>query len=324
MARKYRNLINQIIAPDNMSRAYERTARGKRASRSYLEWKEYAEVNLERLADEIATGGYRLGEYRHFMVYEPKPRQIAALSFRDRVAQHALCAVIGPIVDRMLLPRTFACRPGRGTHAGVKTVQSDMRRLGAPLYYLHTDFASYFHSIDRPALHDMIRAKITCAATLRLIETMLPPVGQGIPIGSLTSQYFANLYSNPVDRLLQQELGHKHWVRYMDDIVVLHHDPHTLRATLDAIQDTASRRLHLSLSKWTLAPVTRGLNFLGYRIWPTHKLLRKDSVIRARRAIQALRGRGDTEALRHFLSAWMGHASWADSHHLTRHMGLQA
>ncbi|MEX2524433.1 MAG: RNA-directed DNA polymerase [Gammaproteobacteria bacterium] len=325
MAKKYRNLIETIVSDDNMRLAYERTLKGKRQSAGYLEWKEYAEVNLAILARELRDGTYYRGPFHQFFVSEPKVRQISALPFRDRVAQHALCNVIGPVIEAMLLPRCFACRPGLGTHAGVKAVQSDMRRLvrqDQRLYYLKTDFHRYFYSIDRRVLHGLIRKKISCAGTLRIIDAMLPAQGKGIPIGSLTSQYFANLYGGVIDRLLQQELKHQHWARYMDDIVVLHHDPDVLRKTLNAMRAVSKERLGLKLSKWTLAPVNRGVNFLGYRIWPKHKLLRRSSVTRARRAINSLRARGDEEALAKFLAAWTGHANWADSHNLLRHLEI--
>src|ERR1019366_6852065 len=126
----------------------------------YLEFKEYSEVNLARLTAEIADGTYRSDPPLEFTIYEPKSRLITAMSFRDRVAQHALCAVIAPIFEATLLPRTFACRVGKGTHAGVVALQADMRRLGSPCYALKTDFAKYFYSIDRAVLHSIIRRKI--------------------------------------------------------------------------------------------------------------------------------------------------------------------
>lgn len=169
----------------------------------------------------MRAGSYRPDAARVFTIYEPKPRIITAASFRDRVAQHALCAVISPIFERTLLPRTYACRAGLGTHAGVVAVQADLRRLGMPLYALKTDFSKYFASIDRVVLCGLIRRKISCAATLRLIEAITPPVGVGVPIGALTSQLWANVYGGVVDRHLQMQLGARHWHRYMDDIVVL-------------------------------------------------------------------------------------------------------
>jgi RNA-directed DNA polymerase len=316
LAKRHRNLIGRIVAPQTMALAYQRTAKAKRQTTGYLEFKEYAELNLARLANDMADGSYRPGPIRHFTIFEPKERLISAIPFRDRVAQHALVAVIGPIFEAAFLPRTFACRDGLGTHAGIKLLQADMRRLGAPLYFLKTDFSKYFASIDRAVLHEAIERKIGCGATLDLIRAITPTTGTGLPIGSLTSQLYANVYGGTVDRLLQCGLKVRHWYRYMDDVVVLDRDSGRLRDIKERIVALAGDRLKLRLSRWGIASVTRGVNFLGYRVWPSHKLLRRQSVIHARRAIRAMRAAGKVDELRRFLAAWIGHARWADVEHL--------
>lgn len=327
MTKRYRNLIGRITAPGNMAAAYRLTAAGKRTTSGYLDFKEYAALNLADLGAEMASGAYSAGVSHQFYVLDPKRRLISALPFRDRVAQQALCLVIGPIFDRALLPRAFACRPGKGTHAGVVLLQSELRHEGsggAPLCFLKTDFRAYFASIERKVLWRLIEAKISCHATLRLIEAMVPREGVGLPIGSLTSQIFANLYCGAtLDRYLQQTLGERAWYRYMDDIVVLGRSSSHLKVVKQAIETFAANELGLKFSKWQIASVSRGVNFLGYRIWATHKLLRKDSVIRARRKIAAYRAAGDHKRLRQFIAAWLGHAGWADSANLIRSLGLQ-
>ena len=323
MAKKHRNLIGAICDPANLRAAYHRAARSKRMTHAYLEFKEFAEVNLAQLGEEMASGTYRPDPTRNFIIYEPKARRISAQSFRDRVAQQALVHVIGPIFEATLLPRTFACRPGRGTHAGVRALQADMRRLPGPLYALKTDFSAYFHNIDRGILHLLIRQKISCAATLRLITAITPRQGVGLPIGSLTSQLYANVYAGQVDRFLQCEARQKYWYRYMDDIVVLGRDVDALHELRLELARYSHSHLGLTFSKWSVAPVSRGVNFLGYRIWPNHKLLRRQSVVRARRVITALRERGATERLHAFLAAWIGHAKWADAHNLLRSLNLE-
>jgi RNA-directed DNA polymerase len=327
MTRRFRNLIGNIVSPDNMAEAYRLTCAGKRQTSGYLEFKEYAPLNLADLARDMANGHYVSGEPRQFHVFDPKKRLITALPFRDRIAQQALCLVIGPIFEATLLPRAFACRPGKGVHAGVVQLQSDMRRMSrnaASLYFLKTDFRSYFASINRETLWHLIKAKISCRATLRMIEAIVPRDGVGLPIGSLTSQIFANLYLGAtLDRHLQQTLGEHLWYRYMDDVVVLGDSSDHLRSVQKSIEDYALDRLGLTFSKWSIASITRGINFLGYRIWTTHKLLRKSSVTRARRKLKIYRGRGDTERMQKFTAAWLGHARWADSANLIRRFGLQ-
>lgn len=332
MAKKYRNLIDTITADATMREAYRLTARGKRLTPGFLEFKEFSALNLETLAASMRDGSYRPGKPVEFQIYDPKLRTISALPFVDRVAQHALCMVIAPIFDATLLPRTFACRPGKGTHAGVALLQSDLRRLLRPLpgnsqleplYALKTDFSRYFASIERPVLWRLIEAKISCRATLRLMEAMLPRDGIGLPIGSLISQILANVYGGGVDRHLQQDLGERFWYRYMDDLVVLGRDPHHLRKVKASIEQVSREQLGLRFSKWSIQPVSRGVNFLGYRIWASHKLLRRDSVTRARRKIRRYRATGEAQRLETFLAAWTGHAKWADSRNLLESLGLE-
>ncbi|WP_315920363.1 reverse transcriptase/maturase family protein [Mesorhizobium sp. SP-1A] len=326
MARKHRNLIGRITADTNMLAAYRRTARGRRLAAGHLEFKEFSALNLERLARQMRDGSYRQGEPRKFEIFDPKRRQISALPFRDRVAQHALCVVIEPIFDATLLPRSYACRKGKGTHSGAVAVQAELRRLtrhGAQVYVLKTDFSRYFASIERGTLWRMIEAKISCRATLRLIEEMIPVTGIGLPIGSLVSQIFANVYAGALDRHLQQDLGERHWHRYMDDLVVLGPSIEHLRLVRDDIEAFSAEHLGLRFSKWSVQPVSRGVNFLGYRIWPRHKLLRQDSVKRARRKIARFRAAGDMDRLDKFLASWTGHASWADTRNLLTALGVQ-
>jgi len=325
MGKKHRNLVDAITADANMLAAYRRTARGRRLTSGHLEFKEFLPLNLERLAAEMRDGSYVQGEPRTFEIFDPKRRTISALPFRDRVAQHALCAVIEPIFDATLLPRAYACRKGKGTHAGAVAVQAELRRLarfGRPVYVLKTDFSRYFASIERGTLWRLIEAKVSCRATLRLIEAMVPRSGIGLPIGSLVSQIFANVYAGALDRHLQQGLGERHWHRYMDDLVVLGPSVEHLRRVRDDIEAFSRDNLGLRFSKWSVQPASRGVNFLGYRIWPGHQLLRKDSVRRARRKIARYRAAGDAERLQKFLASWHGHASWADSHNLLRSLGV--
>lgn len=324
MGQKYRHLIEQIVCDNTMRIAWQRTARGRRMTCGALAFKEFAEHNLSRLAFELHTGAYQPGATNSFYVFEPKPRLITALPFRDRVAQHAVCHVIEPIFEKTFLPRSFACRIGKGTHAGVIALQSDLRRMekAGPVYALKTDFSRFFPSIDRAALHAMIAKKISCAGTLRVLRQMVPPTGIGLPIGSLTSQLFAGVYATALDRHLQQALGEKVWFRYMDDVVVLGHCPVHLHALRREMERFSAEHLFLRFSKWSVQPAGRGINFLGYRIWSTHKLLRRQSVTRAKRKIAWLRRIGDQPRLNAFLAAWIGHAGWADTQNLMRHLSL--
>jgi hypothetical protein len=315
MGRKHKHLFDRIITKENFQDAYKKTRKGKRKSMSYLEFKEYGQLNIEMLRQEVADGGYVRAPFRTFYIHDPKLRLISGLPFRDRIVQHALNNILEPIYEPTFLPYTFACRPCKGTHAGVKYIQSHLRR-GKATHFLKTDFSKYFPSIHCPTLYQIHDHKIYCYRTMALMETIQPRDATGIAIGSLASQLNANLYGTLADNFVHYNLKPMAWARYMDDMILLDNNParlHDMKAQLEAF---ASDTMHMRFSKWSVAPIHRGVNFLGYRIWPKHKLLRKQSVTRAKRAIKALQLRGDVDGLNRFLAAWVGHASWADTNRL--------
>jgi hypothetical protein len=155
---------------------------------------------------------------------------------------------------------------------------------------------------------------------LQLIEAIVPPTGTGLPIGSLSSQLFANVYGNIVDQWLVHTVGEGRFVRYMDDIVILAHAAEYLHALRLRLAWFAEAELGLKFSHWSVQPISRGVNFVGYRIWTTHKLLRKASVQRAKRTLKCLPVA--SEARQKFLAAWRGHAKHADSYNLRKYLGV--
>lgn len=319
MGNKHKRLFDKIITKDNFADAYVKTRKGKRSSISYLEFKEYGPLNLEMLRQEVADGQYVRAPFRNFYIHDPKLRLISSLPFRDRIVQHALNNVIEPIYEATFLPYTFACRVNKGTHAGVKHIQSILRR-GQATHFLKTDFSKYFPSIQGPTLYEIHDTKIHCWRTMQLMETITPRDETGIAIGSLASQLNANIYGTLADNFVHHKLKPMAWARYMDDMVLLDNDQQKLHAMKTELEIFARDDMGLRFSKWGVAPINRGINFLGYRIWPTHKLLRKQSVTRAKRTIKALKARGDETALNRFLAAWTGHASWADTHNLMSYL----
>lgn len=325
MGKKYKNLFPQIVEPANLYGAYRKAAKGKRNTRSHREFARDLTANLAQLGDQMRTGQYQPGEPRKFLVHEPKTREITAMPFVDRVAQHALCNVIEPIFDGVFLPQSFACRSGKGTHEAARQVQAELRRYNAAginPWVLKTDFSGYFYNVQRDVLHAEYRRKIACTPTLQLLETMIQPEGVGLPIGNLTSQLSANLYGHVVDRWLVHTKGVTRFFRYMDDIVVMGACRQTLAGLQVAMERFALDVLGLKFSRWSIQPAARGVNFVGYRIWPTYKLLRRDSVVRAKRKIKRYTQHGEADRLRMFLASWRGHAQWADSNNLLKNLGV--
>jgi retron-type reverse transcriptase len=312
----YNNLIEKIADMQNLHEAYKRTAKAKRKTFGYLEFKEFKELNLELIRQELLDGTYKIGKYREFIIYEPKSRLVSALDFKDRLIQHAIVGIIEPLFEATFLPHTFACRVGFGTHAGANYIQAELRKEPKPLYYLKTDYSKFFPSVNHNILLEIIRKKITCKKTLYLIEEIIKPNEIGIPIGSLTSQLFANVYGGMIDQYIHHTLGHRRWARYMDDIVILDSDIDRLKNDFKKIYTYSKDHMEMNISKWHVRQVKYGINFLGYRIWDTHKLLRKNSVTRAKRKIARYKKIKDYLSLNKFMASWRGHASWANTKNL--------
>jgi hypothetical protein len=314
-------MFDSITSIGNLRLAYLKTSKGKKATAGYLNFKEYAEYNLLQIQKELISEEYELLPSRKFIVYEPKERQIEALEFRDRLVQHALCNLISPIFEQTFLPNSYACRTGMGTHGGVKFIQSKLRSKGYT-HFLKTDYSKYFSSINISILMKEIKKKIKCKKTLRLIRKMIGD-GVGVKIGWLTSQLSANIYGNIIDKYLFYELGLRDWARYMDDIVILGSCPDKLHEIQQKIEAFSRDKMHLKLSRWQVSPVSRGINFLGYRIWERYKLIRKDSVARAKKKIKMYTKLNDAEALRKFKASWLGHIKWSNAHNLKTKLNLE-
>lgn len=318
MGQKYRNLFEQITSRESLWAAYKRASLGKRKSSGFLRFKTYDAANIENIKSELERGVYEPGKSREFFVFEPKARKISALPFLDRVVQHSLHAALEPIFEKVFLPYSFACRKGKGVHYGVKHVQAILRRhKGKNLWCLKLDFKSYFHSIDRTLLWKEIEKKVKCQKTLNLLSLFHSRDGQGLPIGNLTSQLLANIYGHKLDRFIVHTLGVKEWARYMDDTVIFSESKDELEKIHERLTEFAEKEMRLVWSKWSIRPVSRGVNFLGYRTWTTYKLIRPDSVRRAKRKIKRYKERAP-ERLKKFVASWKGHIQWADCNNLKR------
>ena len=321
MGKKYKNLFDKIIDMKNIRLAYIKAVRGgNRYSSGHLRFKEDLESNLYFLQQSLIDGSYQHGDYYVFKVFEPKERIIKSLPFRDRVVQHAINNIIEPIFENMFYSTSFACRKGKGTHFGVKSVQSKIRYLSksGKVFYLKMDFSKYFHSIDRSILFNEIEKKISDKKTLDLLKHFGDEYGVGIPIGNLLSQLFANIYGHIFDRFIKTKLKARYYFRYMDDTVILSNDLDELKRMQRYLYIFIKIYMKLDFSKWFINPITKPLNFLGYRITSSYKLVRKSSVTNAKRKIKYYKVSDNEEKLRMFLASWSGHLMSADSHNLVK------
>jgi retron-type reverse transcriptase len=315
VGKKYKNLHSQIYTMDNMWLAYKKASMGKRATYGYLRFRENDAANLVELSNQIKTNTYIQSKPKEFVIFEPKRRTISAVAFHDRVVHHALVNIIGPIFEKIFSPYSFACRVDMGTHTAVKRAQSLMRKHE---WYLKIDFSAFFASVDREVLSKEIKKKISCNKTLDLIQKIHPFTGKGIPIGSLTSQLFANVYGTVFDKFLSHDLKISNYVRYMDDTIVFGNSKKELLDVFYKLRDFVKENLLLFISRWKAAPVSTGLTFLGYRIWRYCKRIKRSSVIRARRKLKKLTGL----CKERFVASWCGHVKFADSDALLKHLKI--
>lgn len=282
--------------------AYFDCRRTKRNRKSALEFERDLECNLSRLYGELIDGSYRAGRSICFVVTRPKPREIWAADFRDRVVHHFLYNRIAARFENAFIADTFACIEDRGTLRGAERLEAKVRSIthnwSRPAYYLKLDLANFFVSIDKRVLLELLLEKIpepfwASLAELvlmhdprsdfefrgdpKLMERVPPhkrlmeqPAYLGLPIGNLSSQFFANVYLNVLDQHVKHQLRCRHYVRYVDDFILLHESAQWLNEAHADIAAFLPARLgaRLNESKTILQPIDRGIDFVGHVIKP--------------------------------------------------------
>jgi retron-type reverse transcriptase len=309
-----RNMYQQIYDFDNLYAAYLEARKCKRYRQDVLRYSMNLEEGLIQLQNELIYKSYKVGKYREFYVVEPKKRLIMALQFKDRIVQWAVYRQLNPFFDKQFIYDSYGCRVGKGTHNAANRVQYWMKqvsRRSEPYYYLKLDISKYFYRVDHEILMSILRRKIQDEDLLWLLSTIINsetmafglPAGinpadcpredrifdKGMPIGNLTSQMFANLYLNELDQYAKNELRLHYYIRYMDDVIILHKDKAYLHEVKELIENFLDEQLKLDLnSKTTIRPIKDGIEFVGFRIWPTHRKLKKATAKKIKSRIRYL------------------------------------
>lgn len=339
--KSFKNLFSQIVTFENLCRAANQAAKGKREKFNVMEFFLTLEKNLFELQAELASGDYCPGAYRTFFIYDPKPRLISAAPFRDRVVHHALMNVIGPIMERRLVFDTYANRLGKGTHQAIRRFQHFAQHYR---FVLKCDIKKYFPSIDHQILRNLMRKCIGDQQVLWLIDSIIDYSNQqvevldyfpgddlltplerrrGLPIGNLTSQNFANYYLNPLDHFIKEELQCQGYVRYVDDFALFSNDKRQLWHWGDEIvRSLAAFRLKLNLNRCMISPAAAGNRFLGQYIFPTHRRLTGENVRRFKRRCKQWQAH-PPENIEQRLASWLGHARQADTAALIKNLILK-
>ena len=287
--RRTGNLFERIVAQDNLRQAFQRAARGKRSQAEVRLFAEHLDDRLRQISADLLAGTIALGRFHQFVIRDPKERIITAPCFEERVLHHAIMNVCEPIFERWLIDDTYACRIERGRDSAVQRAAVFARRYPV---FLKLDIRKYFDSIPHSVLRNLLRRKFKDARLLGLFDRIIGAFRDnskcGLPIGSLTSQYFANFYLGWFDRYVKERLRVHGYIRYMDDMVLWGNDLATLRDQRHVVLDFLSESLQLRAKPPFLGRSSCGFDWLGCRVFSTHTALSRRSRTRFRRKLRGL------------------------------------
>jgi RNA-directed DNA polymerase len=301
-------MYTQLTSWDNLLFAYQKASKGKRGHPNVAKFEHRFEDHLFDLQDELRAFTYQPGAYRSFHIHEPKRRLISAAPFRDRVVHHALCNLIEPIFECSFIHDSYANRVGKGTHRALDRAQRFARRYR---YVLQSDLRQFFPSIDHAILRDEISRKITdenvrwlCDLIMQSGEKILREEYEmvyfagddllainrlrGLPIGNLTSQFWANVYMNPFDHFVKRELHCTAYLRYVDDFLLFADDKKRLIQWEQAIQSRLARMRLTIHPNAQPRPVIEGFTFLGFRIFPEKRRLKRQKGLYYQRKLRGM------------------------------------
>lgn len=338
-------MFAELTSWDNLLLAYRKAAKGKRGQANVALFEHRLEDNLLDLQDELQRKTYRPGRYVNFVIHEPKRRIISAAPFRDRVVHHALCNLIEPIFERSFIADSYANRKGKGNHRALDRCQQAARRYR---YVLQADIRQFFPSIDHHILGGILARKIADPDVLWLANQImrsgagiLSPAydmvyfpgddllaaarPRGLPVGNLTSQFWANCYLNPFDHFVKRELRCPAYLRFVDDFLLFGDDLTALWGWKQAIEARLVRyRLTIHPGAQP-KPVSEGIPFLGFVVYPDRRRLKRRKGVFYRRRLQQLvsdyaDGIIDFERLTASVQGWVNHVRYGNTMGLRKAM----
>ncbi len=314
------NLYDTIISMENLRLADEKARKGKLRSYGVKIHDKNREANLLKLHNDLKNQTFNTSKYEVFKIYEPKEREIFRLPyFPDRITHHAIMNVLEPIWVSILTKDTYSCIKNRGIHAAAKSVKQALHTdKDGTTYCLKIDVKKFYPSIDHAILKQIIRRRLKDKELLWLLDEIIDSVPSGVPIGNYLSQYFANIYMAYFDHWLKEEKRVKYYWRYADDIVILAPNKEVLHSLLHEIRAYLKTNLNLTVKRnYQVFPTgVRGIDFLGYRFFHTHVLLRKTIKKRLFRRVAKLNKEvvaPTKEQYKQQLCSWWGWCKHCDS-----------
>ena len=330
-------MFEQISLWENLYLAFRQAAKGKRKRPAVAAFEYRLEENLVELQSQLCDGTYTPGAYSSFYIHEPKRRLISAAPFRDRVVHHAVCNCIAPQLEKSFIYDSYANRVHKGTHRALARVQQYSRKFK---YALQCDVKQFFPSVDHQILMGLFENYFD-ERILELIRKILTSGkdvltgnydmvyfkgdslldvcrDRGLPIGNLTSQFWANCYLNPFDHFVKRELRCPGYVRYVDDFILFGNCKKTMHQWLGAIVWRMAR-LRLTIHEGAHPrPVTEGIPFLGFVVYPERRRLKRRKGVfyrkRLKKMIEEYRdGQITMEQLNNSVRGWVNHVRFANS-----------
>jgi len=338
-------MYTEITSWNNLILAYQKASIGKRGQANVAAFEHRLEDNLLLLQRELKAKTYRPGAYVNFVIHEPKRRIISAAPFRDRVVHHALCNLIEPPFERSFITDSYANRVGKGTQRALDRCQSYIRRYR---YVLQCDVRQFFPSVDHAVLKELLAQKIGDPSTLELIARIMDSGAgilrkaydmhyfpdddllaatrpRGLPVGNLTSQFWANCYLNPFDHFVKRELRCSAYLRFVDDFLLFSDDKATLLLWKKKIEKRLSR-FRLTIHAGAHAkPTTEGVPFLGFILYPQRRRVkRRKAVYYQRRLVKLVARYADGmisfDELSASVQGWINHVRYANTVGLRKSM----
>ena len=337
-------LWERVASFSALHTAYLRARRGKRFTPEVLAFEADRERQLAALLAELQTGTYTPGPLRSFPIFDPKPRLISAAPFRDRVVHHALVAALEPVFEPTFAFHSYANRRGKGTHAALRQYRAWCTSYR---FVLRCDIEKFFPSVDHAILMALLRHKVKDARMLDLCQRILDvaPASEGpgrifpcddlftplerrrgLPIGNLTSQFWQNVYLNPLDHYVKEQLGCRAYLRYVDDFLLLGHDRAVLRGWRERIRGfLAALRLAPNPSKFEVSRTRDGINWLGFFVSPTDCRVRREKRVHFRRRLrraweECVSGGRSFAEITDMVRSWAAHVAQGRTAGLRRHL----
>jgi retron-type reverse transcriptase len=339
----HKNLYSKIYSMKNLVLAWKKARKGKTKRHYVIQFEENLLGNLLDLHYELKYQIYKPKFLKTFILRDPKTRKISKSDFRDRVVHHALIRVIEPIFDKIFICDSCANRKGRGNlfaikrfHKFIKKVSKNGKLIKNPYgnnsiigYCLKSDIKHYFQEVDHEILIKIIRRKIKDEKVIWLVQEILEnnvhgnPIGKGMPLGNLTSQFFANVYLNELDIFAKHYLRTRFYIRYVDDFLILYHYKEKLRIWKEKISGFLRMALRLELhpEKSRIISLSKGIDFVGFRNFYYPRLLRKRNIrsVKAKILLFAKREISEEKILEIF-QGWRAYARWANTYKLRLEM----